>query len=323
MREILIDTEQLNFKAPAELRIPAESESLVINNVFGINTEGEMPVRFLSGFISTFELAKTIQEGTDGEIVPRVRIFRPLQMCKFMNGITEARAESQIQQGNEMLSAFADHYFPDIEFGIEDDQEITPETISVLGTVKGLVEEHCDEELLGKVKDSGRRRGGEQGERNAMWYVAHHPFGWQDAHHPSVFATPPAETTVNTLPPSERAYAKIRETVRTVLSGHDRLSLPTTQRELYINMCGTPHYLFVENGAGEIQEPSMRDVLSITGGEVLRDMEQRFKSEKDKYLKDNLRRVHRDTQRLMQVLSGDNTDVVEESTFEVLLKGGE
>lgn len=323
MKSIEIGTSHLEaFKSKEPFEIRENSHGVWINNVFGINKDGELPARFLTGFISTFTLAQSIQELSEGSIQPKIRIFRPRRISQFINGISDSSAATQIAQGNALLESFAKDHFPDVQFFIEDDQEVSEQAVAVLGKLSDLLDVHCNPEVIQQVKDSGRKRGGEQGEKKALLYVAHHPFGWSDFHDPSIFSIKPAETVINTLPPSERKYTAAREELKKIVPRElKEIVIFGERQEMVINMCGTPHYIFVDDEQGNRAEPTISEVLGVTGGEVLRDMEARFRSEKNTFLKDNLRRSFRDLEKLLLLMSNGDRGVLNESPFESIVKG--
>lgn len=325
MRSIEIEKTQLEDFKSAEAFSVAEDKTVLINNVFGINNNGMLPARFLSGFLSTFSLARTIQEVSDGDINPQVRIFRPINITQHINGISDEATKRQIKQGNKMLQSLAFQHFSTIDFFIEDDLPITENALQVLLQVASLIDLHCDKEVIGKIRESGRIRGGEQGAQNALIYAAHHPFGWIDLHHPSIFREVPPHVIINTLPPSEKKYTEVRKRLEQIIGGSgSELIVPIgTRQELVINMCGTPHYIFLEDEKGNRQEPSIDEVLSITCAEVLDDMRRRFKSEQNIFLKENLRRACRDLERVFSVFAKGDKDALAETTVGSLMERGE
>lgn len=321
MRSLEIETNQLqDFKSPGTLLINPD-QSIVISNVFGINKEGELPARFLSGFLSTFSLAKTVKDLSDGQINPHVRIFRPVNITKHINGFSDEIATQQINQGNQMLESLASLHFPTVEFSIDDDTPVSKEALDILSQLAKLIELHCDNELVGRIKESGRIRGGEQNTRNALAYAAHHPFGWGDLHHQAIFKGIPAQQAINTLPPSEKRYTEIRNGLKQVLeSSESRLVSVRTRQELTISMCGTPHYIFLQDGNGEKVEPSLNDVLAVNCMEILEDMRSRAKTEQDMFLRENLRKAARDLEKVLILFAKGNNSVLREETVGSLLR---
>lgn len=324
MRNIEIESQHLsNFKPESQAGFSVHENDICINNVFGINKDGTLPARFLSGFLSTFSLARTIQEISDNTVNPHIRIFRPVNISRYINGISEEDAKRQIRQGDQLLQILASQHFAEIDFSIEDDIPITETALEILSQVAILINLHCDEETIRKVKESGRLRGGEQGEQKALTYVAHHPFGWSDLHHSSIFRDAPPQNVINTLPPSERKYTEVRQRLKQVIEADSGLLVPTsTRHELVINMCGTPHYIFLEDGQGNKQEPSFDEILSVTCTEVINDMLEQFKREGNPFLKENLRRAVKDLEKVFLVFAKGNPDAIREETVQSLIGKG-
>lgn len=77
-----------NFKQAQDICLDQQQE-VEINNVFSINPKGEIPARFLSGFLSSFGVAEIIQQQSEGGVNPRVRIFIPSSIGSFVNSIPE------------------------------------------------------------------------------------------------------------------------------------------------------------------------------------------------------------------------------------------
>lgn len=322
MGTVEIGTQYLqDFKKPETFAIDSE-KTLLISNVFGINEEGRVPARFLSGFLSTFNLARTIQEQSDGQVNPHVRIFRPVNIIKYVNGLSDEIAAQQINQGNEMLGFLASLHFPTVEFSIEDDLPITNEVIDVLSQMAKLVELHCDSNLVAGIVETGRSRGGERGAQNAIIYAAHHPFGWGDLHHPTVFEEISQQQTIKTLPPSEERFNQIRNRLKQI-PGSLGLGVVVPEgisHELTISMCGTPHYLFVRNKQGEKIEPSLSDVIAVSAMEVLEDMRNRAELEQNTGLKGNLEKAARDLEKVFLLFAKGNNSALREEAIGSLLR---
>lgn len=322
MNNIEINNQVLvNFKPESQGKIVLpQGQDTLINGVFGINNEGRLPARFLSGFIGTFSIAQEVATVSEDNV--SVRIFRPRNISKFVNNIPAEIVEKQVVQGNELLRSFAATFFPNVDFFIEEDQPITEEALGVLDVIAQLIRLNSDPDLQGGLRDSGRKRGGEAGEYNAFVYAAHHSFGWSDMHHQTIFENRPSGNVLNTIPPSDKKFKKIRDLILFFESQEiERLRVGGEHTDLVINMCGTPHYMFLKDKSGCTREPSFEEVLSVSGSEVITDMQQKFKSEVDPLIKENLRKIRQDFERLLVLSAGGNAGAIGELTFESLMKG--
>jgi hypothetical protein len=322
MKNIEIGIQHLtNFKEPeSQVKLSVPESSITINNVFGINKDGILPARFLSGFIPTFTLAGDIQNSSNCK--PHVRIFRPTNISRFVNNIPQGILEKQIAAGNLELRRFASRFFPQVNFSIEEDEPVSEEALKVLARIGELIQTQGAIDLQDGLKDSGRKMGGQDGESNSFLYAANHLFGWEDMHHVAFFQQIPGDTVINTTPPSEKKFKKIRDLVLGFTQEDIKeMKIGGVHKDLVISMCGTPHYIFLKGSDGNAIEPSFDEVLSIVCAEILDDMQARFKNEKDSKLKDNLRRIRTDFKKLLLTLSANNEGILREITFESLIKG--
>jgi hypothetical protein len=141
-------------------------------------------------------------------------------------------------------------------------------------------------------------------------------------HHKAFFAQWPTGSVVNTLPPSDKKFKNIRDIVLSIGGEEvDELRVGGQHVDLVINMCGTPHYMFLKDKSGCIREPSFNEVLSVTGIEIISDMQARFKLETDPQVRENLRKIRQDLEKLLSLVSGGNQDLLRDLTFESLMKG--
>jgi hypothetical protein len=252
-----------------------------------------------------------------------VRIFRPVNLSRFVNGTTEETVKKQIEQGNQLLDLLASQHFPSVDFSIEEDALITDDAIKVLSQIEQLMKLHLDETLIERLRNKGRIRGGEQGEKNFLFYTAQHPFGWSDLYHPSIFTILPSETVINTCPPSEEDFTKARQKIRGVVGSDSALSLPNrTRHELIISMCGKAHYLFIEDRQGNRLEPSFDEILSISCIEVIKEMRLHSKKDSDPGVRENFRRAAQDLERIFLFFAKGIPDAIREETVRSLIGKG-
>lgn len=311
------------FKAPQTLELDVQS-NLRINNVLSINRQGELPARFLSGLLPTFLLSQAITELSEGRMRPEIRIFQPFNIFCHTNGVTTELAQRQIAKGQDILLSFQQNFFPDTILLLENDEKVNVESIRVLEQVKRGITIFCDPEVVEAIRESGEKHGGTKGAENSLIYAAHHPFGWNDLHHSEIFQSTPPSTLINTLPPSEKKFNVVRDAVNQHIEGEEITVFEGTTHELTINMSGTPHYMFVENEIGEKQEPAFSEIESTPVTEVITDIQNRFANEKDKFLKEKLRRVRGDFNKLLQFLTNDSLEERGNESLTQLLssKGG-
>lgn len=318
MKTIELQPELLgDFKSPASLRI--ENTDVRINNVLGINSQGQLPARVMSGLIPTFSLAQTIMELSDGAISPQVRIFRPINIFKHTNGTSQESITHQVAAGNDLLSRFHTNFFPNIDMLVEEDKPVNAASLAVLSSVERVVEDHCDDDTLQALRKSGERHGGSEGSNNSFLYAAHHPFGWNDLHHTAIFESFPKGVVINTLPPSEKKFTLVRKTIVPHVAQTDSITrIEGGGHDLTINMSGTPHYNFLESNQ-ILHEPAMDDVHSVSAVEVFNDLEHRILLEKDKDVKEKLKKIKRDFRTLIDFLTNGNKEQEAQESLPTML----
>lgn len=311
------------FKNPPVITLDERDSEVWINSVFGVNKEGQLPARFLSGFLSGFGLAEMIEKSTKGRSKPKVRIFIPDNISTFVNGIRNEDASRQIEEGTRLLQAFVAKQFPTIEVFFENDRPVGREASEKLKQVVDLFVDETGDNELQRIRESGRRRGGEQGAQNALTYAAHHAFGWSDLHSSVIFEQHPPFTVINTLPPSEKPFIGIRQTIKQHVA--DSLSADLLCQgkrfDLLVMMSDRPHYLLITNPDGESLEPTVSDLVSASCGEILDRLDVASKAEKAPWTRDNLRRARSDFERVLSVLSRGRVGNVLNMSFVELLKG--
>jgi hypothetical protein len=303
MERIELQPDALGFKSSPMLQLN-NSEGVRINNVLGVNKDGQLPARFLSGVLPTFSLSQAMMESSNGLIVPQIRIFRPISIFQHTNGISHDVVTGQTSQGNEILQHFQQNFFPEAELLIEEDLKIDQDALTALNYVRCHVEQHCDRETVAAIRESGSKHGGIQGEENALLYAAHHPFGWNGLHHQGIFPSLPPDVVINTLPPSERKFTNVRMAVAPhIITAGGITVFEGLTHELVINMSGTPHYQFLEDDNIQRQEPSFDEIRSVPVIEVFNDMQSKYSNATDKFMKEKLRRIRADMKNLLDFLT--------------------
>lgn len=322
MERMIVQTDALGFKPQPPLVVDVESD-VRINNVLGVNKDAALPARFLSGLVPTFSLSQAIMEGSDGRVAPQVRVFRPIRIFQHTNSVPDDLVVSQREQGNRVTDQFRRNFFPNAQLLIEEDDEIDDDVRDVLGHVKVHVARYCDPETVAAIKESGNKHGGIQGEEMALEYSAHHPFGWNGLHHRKIFPSFPPGVVINTLPPSERKFTHVRTAIAPhISSGNGITVFEGATHELVINMSGTPHYQFLEDENGQLQEPSFDEIRCVPVIEVFNEMQGRYSKATDKFMKEKLRRIRADMKSLLDFLTHGYLEERGNETLSGLLASG-
>lgn len=312
-----------SFKNPGKITLDERDSLLWINGVFGVNKEGQLPARFLSGFLSTFGLAEIIQKETKDRVQAHVRIFIPQNISAAVNEIDPSVLQDQIAKGTRLIEEMAKIHFPTVQVFFEKDEPFTQSSLETLGNIADLFINGIDEASLGKIRESGRKRGGEQGEKNALIYSAHHSFGWSDLHSGAIFKQQPPFTVINTLPPSEKPFTTVRRVIRERIaeSEHVNMICEGKRFDLSIMMCDRPHYLLITDPTGTILEPTVDDLSSTSSGEILDLLRKKSEEEQSPWIKENLRKARIDFEKLLKKLYRKDSLPPSEIPFQQLLKG--
>lgn len=312
-----------SFKNPEKIALDERDSLVWINSVFGVNKEGQLPARFLSGFLSTFGLAEIIQKETKDRAQAHVRIFIPQNISAAVNEINPSVLEDQVTKGTRLIEEMAKIHFPTIQVFFEKDEPFTRDSLETLRNITDLFINHIDETSLEKIRESGRKRGGEQGERNALIYSAHHSFGWSDLHNGAIFKQKPPFTVINTLPPSDKPFTNVRRVIREhiVKSEHAHMVCEGKRFDLSIMMCDRAHYLLITDQIGTILEPTLDDLFSVSSGEILDLLRKKTEEAQSPWVKDNLRKARIDFEKLLKKLFKKDSLPPSEIPFQQLLKG--
>lgn len=293
-------------------------EKPTINTVFNINPNGMLPAGFLKGFLPGFKMAQLIAEQTNGKVVPEVRVFEPTRFTTFVNQIDPEKAAAQISLGNAVIDAMAKKHFPAIDFHFGVDQPITTEGLQILAKVNELIPgEHTD--VLNSLRNTGIKYGGLSGQALAVLYPAHHPFGWLNIEHPTIFADTPKGQVINLLPPSERRFTTIRQATLAEVKSSElaKLLSPKDTAEFELEISGA-HYISVKNEIGTFIEPSLARVLNQSCRETSEEYSLLINQHK-KGVRSNLKSASRDFQLMIACLADTQTPEEEEQTLRTII----
>lgn len=320
-KSIEIIVPDTDFKQKQKITLDTERDTpFWINNVSGVSKEG-LPARYLTGFLSTFALADTIHETTKGRAQSKVRIFVPSAISHHANGISHETIATQISEGTHMLQQMAENHFEHIELFVEKDQPMSQQALDVLEGIASLAGT-IDDKTIDRIKQNGRRRGGEQGEKEALIYTAHHLLGWKDMEHAAVFAEVAPFTVINTMPPSEKPYTAMRGALLDRLKQSDFAPFVRQGQtiDMVMKMSDRPHYLFITDNQGKLIEPSLADTRTLTLGMIVGSFDEQLAREDiEPWTKDYLKKGRADFIKLAETMAQGRTDI-QDATFMELLQ---
>ncbi|MBP6944422.1 hypothetical protein KBD61_03245 [Patescibacteria group bacterium] len=204
---------------------------VIVSVVAYTHPEG-IPARFCVGLISAVQFSREIPSSS-----VEIRIIDPSPIANYCNGWKRNDAFQDIVV--DFLTKQR------VEFFFDRAEEVTEESLKILEDVGRVLESSSDQavrEMVGRIKDSGRRHGGAEGERNALLYMAAHPFSWLDMYHPLIWRrsySPEAYQFVNMMSKAESRFTLIRKSLK------ERLQLASgiTPTESYMTLCNTPCYI--------------------------------------------------------------------------------
>jgi hypothetical protein len=205
-----------------------------------------MPARFCAGLLPPIDLAIILKSAV---IKSTIRLVDPTTIANHCNGWAIERSEFR-----DTVSQFLND--SGVDFFFDASEPITSDSMMVLHDIGIELERSNDAEVMDiiqRIKESGRRHGGDLGADNALLYAAAHPFLWLDMHHPAIWKRVYATNHqfVNLMSKSEERFSVVRQFLRKVrpnlLTGIDPINVYTT-------ICNTPCYIPLEG------EPTFADL---------------------------------------------------------------
>lgn len=206
-----------------------------------------MPARFCAGLIPAIELSRQLRRAAFESIV---RVLDPTPIANYCNGWQT----KQSQFRNTLAKFF---YSSSVAFFFDEAEQIRNGTLEVLRALGVELESSTDEkvvDIVQRIKESGRKHGGESGASNATLYMAAHPFSWLDMYHPLVWKKSyPSEgfQFINLMSKSEERFSVVRKFLQ-----RRRPDLCTTNNPIdrYMTICNTPYYISLE------EEPTLAEL---------------------------------------------------------------
>lgn len=207
-----------------------------------------MPARFWAGLIPAVALYRQLSEIGISSIV---RIVDPTPIAYYCNGWS--KRESML---SNVISDFMRGQH--VDFFFDQSEQVSSDTLDILQQIGQELERSLDPtiiDMVGRIKESGRKHGGELGIKNSILYMAAHPFSWLTMHHPLVWKQrydPSEYQFINLMSQPESRFTLIRKFLQErrpdLLSGIIPL-------ECYMVGCNTPCYIPLEG------EPSLTDLV--------------------------------------------------------------
>jgi hypothetical protein len=206
-----------------------------------------MPARFCAGLIPAIVLAKQAEGSSEKSII---RIIDPSPIANYCNGWVGTTSAFQ-----SVIARFLGNY--GVNYFFDRAEEVTPEMLEVLESLGSTLQIEADKkigEMVARITESGRRHGGESGVRNALLYMAAHPFSWLDMYHPRIWQKEHRITGVqfvNLMSKPESRFTVVRKFLQ---ERRPDLCTQANPTDLFMTVCNTPCYIPIEG------EPLLADL---------------------------------------------------------------
>lgn len=208
-----------------------------------------IPARFCIGLVPAIELSKQLKLNAFKSIV---RVMDPTPIANYCNGW-----QVKEPQFRDVITEFFESN--GIDFFFDESESICDGALEILGMLGAELESSTDEkvvDIVQRIKESGRRHGGDAGTRNATLYMAAHPFSWLDMYHPLIWKRSyPSEgfQFVNLMSKAEGRFTVVRKFLQ---ERRPDLGTKNNPVDRYMTVCDTPCYIPLEG------EPTFADLTT-------------------------------------------------------------
>lgn len=227
--------------------LSVESDRAVQISVVSYEHQLGMPARFCAGLLPAIELYRKFESHAIRSVI---RLVDPTPIVHYCNGWVISNpifrdVISQFLQNNE------------IRFFFDQAEPVGDDALSILQELGSRLENPGDtvvHDIVQRIRESGRKHGGDVGAKNSIVYMAAHPFSWLNMYHPSLWKKPcPQDCQLfNLMSRSEERYSLVRKFLQTA---RPDLATGTQPFDIYMNVCDTPCYMPLEG------EPRYVDLL--------------------------------------------------------------
>ena len=246
-----------------------------------------MPARFCAGLLPAIELVRHLESHSVQSVI---RLVDPTPIANYCNGW-----EIKQSQFRDVITQFLQN--ADVNFFFDEAEQISNDALEILHQLEVELETSTDENMVDvvqRIQESGRRHGGDSGAKNALLYMAAHPFSWLDMYHQAVWKKRYSQggQFVNLMSKSEERFSVVRKFLQ---NRRPDLSTNINLIDRYVTVCNTPCYIPLDG------EPMFED-LSDHGYNWCYEQYRALKKKSG-----NHERAHRDFRLLMSFLGLSNT----------------
>jgi len=248
MNEITINTPRCVTDLIGAEPLVLRTHTTLFISVVAYEHQAGIPARFCAGLIPAIQLAKSPELKLNA-FKSTIRVIDPTPIANYCNGWS-----TRPTRFREIIAEFLQKCR--LDFFFDEAESVSDDMLQVLAELGAELESSSDGEMIDviqRIKESGRRHGGESGEKNALLYMAAHPFSWLDMHHPSVWRRqyPSDCQAVNLMSKSEKRFSVVRQFLK---SRRPDLSTGINPIDRYMTVCNAPCYIPLEG------EPLIEDL---------------------------------------------------------------
>lgn len=208
-----------------------------------------MPARFCAGLIPAVEVSRQLEKNAFESVV---RVIDPTPIANYCNGW-----QAKQSQFRDVVADFFNRN--SVAFFFDEAERVDSGAIEILSDLGAELESCVDVKVIDmvkRIKESGRRHGGDFGVNNATLYMAAHPFSWLDMYHPLIWKEIyPLEDFhfVNLMSSSEERFKVIRKYLQ---GRRPDLCTKNNPVDRFMAVCNTPCYIPLEG------EPTLADLIA-------------------------------------------------------------
>lgn len=224
--------------------------SVVQISIVAYEHSAGLPARFCAGLIPAIYLSRQIKLNGLASII---RVIDPTPIANYCNGWQKIE-QSQFR---DVATRFLEQN--SVDFFFDEAEQICDDSIEILSALGAELDSCTDGKVIDivqRIKESGRRHGGEAGARNATLYMAAHPFSWLDMYHPLVWKKSyPSENFqfINLMSKPEERFTVVRKFLQERRPDLCAINNPIDR---YMTICNTPCYIPLE------EEPMLSDLVN-------------------------------------------------------------
>lgn len=208
-----------------------------------------MPARFCAGLIPSIVLSRQLEINS---ITSVIRLIDPTSIANYCNGWKSGKS-----QFRDVVTKFLNEF--NVNFFFDEAEQINSNTLKVLNPLGKELETATDKDvvdMIQRIKESGRRHGGEQGALNSVLYMTAHPFSWLDMYHHLVWKKEYSSENmqfINLMSKPESRFTVVRKFLK---ERRPDLCTKIDSLDLYMTICNTPCYIPLEG------EPRFIDLIN-------------------------------------------------------------